>query len=94
MFRRNMDSFAGRSCAAEPEEARVTKVETYEAIVENGQIKLANSVHLREHSKVYVVVPCDAESNQFYVGSPRLAQPEQAADFVKDVSWEAANAGL
>ena len=70
------------------------KVETYEAIVENGQIKLAEIVQLREHSKVYVIVPSDVESNRFYVGSPRLAQPEQATDFVKDVSVEAANAGL
>ena len=89
-----MESFVGMSCTAELKEARVWKVETYEAIVENGQIKLADIVQLREHSKVYVIVPGDAEPNQFYVGSPRLAQPEQATDFVKDVSVEAANAGL
>lgn len=94
MFRRKIELFDGMSRTAELEEVRVTKVETYEAIVENGQIKLADSVHLREHSKVYVIVPSDAESNQFYVASPRLAQPEQAADFVKDVSGEAAHAGL
>jgi hypothetical protein len=79
---------------AEVEEVRMRKVETYEAVVENGQIKLADFVQLREHLKVYVVVPGDDESNKFYVGSPRLAQPEQATDFVKDVSMEGANAGL
>jgi hypothetical protein len=76
------------------EDVRVRKVETYEAVVENGQIKLAEIVQLREHSKVYVIVPNDAESNAYYVGSPRLAQPEDATNFVKDVSAEASDAGL
>jgi hypothetical protein len=30
---------------------------TYEATVENGQIKLPGTVHLPEHTKVFVVVP-------------------------------------
>jgi hypothetical protein len=37
------------------------KVTTYEAIVENGQIKLAEAVRLPEHTRVYVVVPGLAE---------------------------------
>ena len=69
------------------------KVETYEAIVENGQIKLADIVRLPEHAKVYVIVPGNVEPHRFHVGSPRLAQPDQAADFVKDITEEAANAG-
>jgi hypothetical protein len=35
------------------------KVETNETIIENGQIKFADIVRLREHTKVYVVVPGD-----------------------------------
>ncbi len=70
------------------------KVETYEAVVENGQIKLADIVRLPEHTKVYVVVPGAVEPNGFHVSSPRLAQPEQAADFVKVITEEAANAGI
>ena len=62
------------------------KVETYEAIVENGQIKLADIVRLPEHTKVYVIVPGDIEPNRFHVGSPRLAQPEQADAFVNDIT--------
>ena len=31
------------------------RVETYEAIVEDGQIKLVEPAHLPEHAKVYVV---------------------------------------
>lgn len=70
------------------------KVETYEAVVENGQIKLAGVLRLPEHTKVYVVVPGDAHPDRFRVSSPRLAHPEQAADFVKEITEEAANAGV
>lgn len=59
------------------------KVETYEAIVENGRIQLPDIVRLPEHTKVYVVVPGGIEPSEFHVGSPRLAHPEQVADFVK-----------
>lgn len=76
------------------EDDRAMKVETYEAIVENGQIKLADAVRLPEHTKVYVIVPGEIEAQRFHVRSPRLAQPEQAADFVKEITEEAANAGV
>ena len=33
------------------------KTTTYEATVENGQIKLPETVHLPDHTKVFVVVP-------------------------------------
>ena len=33
------------------------KVATYEATVENGQIRLSEPVRLPEHAKVFVVVP-------------------------------------
>ncbi len=33
------------------------KIVTYEATVENGQIRLLETVHLPEHTKVFVVVP-------------------------------------
>jgi hypothetical protein len=70
------------------------KVETYEATVENGQIKLTDRVRLPEHAKVYVVVPNGSEANTFRIGSPRLAQPKDAADFVKEIAEEPADAGL
>jgi hypothetical protein len=70
------------------------KVETYEAIVEKGQIKLADIVRLPEHTKVYVIVPGDIVPNRFHVGSPRLARPEQAADFVKEITEETPIAGV
>lgn len=63
-------------------------VTTIEASVENGQIRLPPRVRLPEKAKVYVIVP-DAEiPTTAYVGSPRLAHPEQAADFRKEVVEE------
>lgn len=59
------------------------KVATFEAVVENGQIRVPGSVHLPEKAKVYVVVP--GVPSAAYVGSPRLVRPEQAADFEKEV---------
>jgi len=70
------------------------KAVTYEATVENGEIKLSEPVRLPENSRVYVVVPGVAEAPRLVVGSPRLAHPEQARDFVKEVLEHGSNAGL
>ena len=35
---------------------RAMKTITYEATVENGQIKLPGAIHLPDHTKVFVVV--------------------------------------
>ena len=74
------------------EGAAAMKVETFEAIVENGQIKFPDIVQLREHTKVDVVVHGDSGQNEFRLPSPRLAKPDQAADFVKSVVEELGNA--
>ena len=42
------------------------KTRTYEGTVENGQIKLPETVHLPDHTKVFVVVP-DAKAVPFSV---------------------------
>lgn len=70
------------------------EVTTYEATVENGQIRLPEAVRLPEHAKVYVVVPGARESTPFRFASPRLARPELAADFAKEVSEEPRDAGV
>jgi hypothetical protein len=70
------------------------KVTTYEATVENGQIKLSESVILPEHATVFVVVPDVEEATSFHVGSPRLARPADAVDFAKEVVEEPTDAGL
>ncbi|HZF08381.1 MAG TPA: hypothetical protein VFE33_06280 [Thermoanaerobaculia bacterium] len=64
------------------------RVITYEATVENGQVKLSEEVHLPEHARVYVVVPGVETAPQYYIGSPRLARPEEVSDFIKEVIEE------
>lgn len=67
-------------------------VTTVEGIVENGQIRLPTSIRLPEKAKVYVVIPGGIPSAA-YIGSPRLAHPEQASDFKKVVAEENDDAG-
>lgn len=57
----------------------------YEAIVENGQIRLPAAVKLPDRTKVFVVVPDAPVAGEFRIITPRLVHPEQAADFVKEV---------
>ena len=45
------------------------KTTTYEATVENGQIKLPETVHLPDHTKVFVVVPLTGEVEHFTIGT-------------------------
>jgi hypothetical protein len=70
------------------------KVTTYQGIVENGQIRLPANVRLPEKAKVYVVIPDVEVRSVAYIGSPRLAHPEQAADFKKEVVEETRDADL
>jgi hypothetical protein len=62
------------------------KIATYEDTVESGQIKLSEPVRLPERAKVYVVVPGALEALRFHLASPRLARPEHAVDFMKEVT--------
>lgn len=61
------------------------KIETYEGIVENGQIRLPADVRLPEKARVYVVIPGVETRPIAYIGSPRLVHPDQAADFKKEI---------
>jgi hypothetical protein len=70
------------------------KAATFQGTVENGQIRLPAGVRLTEKAKVYVVIP-DVEIPPFaYIGSPRLAHLEQAADFEKEVIEEIKDASV
>lgn len=64
------------------------KVTTIEARVENGQIKLSEPVSLPENATVYVVIPGVEALPKYHFASPRLARPQQAVDFVKEVTEE------
>ena len=70
------------------------KVATYEATVENGEIRLSEPVRLPERAKVFVVVPGVEEVPRFHMASPRLVRPELAPDFVKEVTEEPRDAAL
>ena len=59
------------------------KTITYEATVENGQIKLPEPLHLPDHTKLVVVPGTEALTS--CINSPRLLHPEQAFDFIKEV---------
>jgi len=63
----------------------------YEAEVDQDKIILANNVHLPHKSKVYVIVPDIKLTKIAHIFSPRLAHPEQAADFVLQVTVEPDN---
>jgi len=67
---------------------------TYEGTVENGQIRLPGNVRLPEKARVYVVVPGVEPRPVIHGPAPRLAHPEQSADFRKEVIMEPSDAGL
>lgn len=58
---------------------------TVEGVVENGQIQLKTNIHLPDKTKVYVVIPDFETKKVVHVFSPRLAHPEQTADFKKEI---------
>ncbi len=67
------------------------KTTTYEGTVENGQVKLPDTVHLPDHTKVFVVVP-DMKAAPFTIttgddGLPviRTANGTITSQMVKDI---------
>lgn len=69
-------------------------VVTLEGVVDKGQIRLKSNVLLPERTRVYVIIP-DVQIEQIaYIFSPRLAHPEQAADFKMEVVEGACDASL
>lgn len=67
---------------------------TLEGIVEKGQIRLKPNLQLPDKTKVYVVVPDIQVEKYARIFSPRLANPEQAADFKMEVAEESSSATL
>lgn len=60
-------------------------VQTFEGLVENGQIRLLDQATLPEKTRVFVVVP-EALQREPRVWSPRLADPAEAALFEMQVT--------
>ena len=70
------------------------KLATYEGVVENGHVTLPPNADIPEKTRVYVLVP-DAEGKRIpRIFSPRLVNPEQAKDFVKEIVEDATDAGV
>ena len=69
-------------------------INAIEGIVENGKIRLEENVRLPENAKVYVIVADSAQTLSHKIASPRLANPEQAADFRKQIVEIPSHAGL
>ena len=67
---------------------------TLEGIVEHGQIRLVSDVRLPDNTKVYVVVPGLQVEQVAHVYTPRLAHPEQIADFLLEVVEEPSDASV
>jgi hypothetical protein len=63
----------------------------FEGVVENGQIKLDEGVRLPEKARVFVLIPGLEVVGRGRIVSPRLAHPEQAADFAMEVTRIASN---
>lgn len=60
-------------------------VNAIEGVIENGKIRLREEVTLAENTKVYVIVAGPVTNPAIHLRTPRLAHPEQAGDFRKQV---------
>lgn len=69
-------------------------VATFEGVVEEGKIRLKTGIRLPDKTKVYVIVPDIQIERGAKFFSPRLAHPEQAADFELEVVEESPDAGI
>ncbi len=67
---------------------------TLEGVVERNRIRLRDNIRLPEKTAVYVIVPDVKVKQVARVFSPRLAHPEQAADFKMEVVEAPADASL
>ena len=70
------------------------KIITYEAIMENGHIRLPEDAHIPDNTRVYVLVPSPELDGRVRLASPRLAHPQQAAAFAKEVEEEPEDAQI
>jgi hypothetical protein len=67
---------------------------TFEGVIDNGQVRLKDNVRLPDNTRVYVLVPDIQVEEVAHIYSPRLAHPEQVADFKLEVTEEASDASL
>jgi hypothetical protein len=63
------------------------RVTTFEAVIENGQVRLPAGVVLPERQTVFVVVPNPTPPTTGNIPGVRLADPADAAKFEMKVIW-------
>ncbi|MBC8869670.1 MAG: hypothetical protein H8E44_09650 [Planctomycetes bacterium] len=63
----------------------MSTVRTYEGVVVNGEIRLADDTRLPENAQVFVVVPSEVAERPLQIHSPRLVDRSQIGDFAKQV---------
>jgi len=63
----------------------MSKLTTYEGIIENGHVTLASDTEIPDNTRGYVM-PDDETQSTLYVASPRLVHPEQAKVFEMEVA--------
>jgi hypothetical protein len=61
---------------------------TIEGVVDNVHIRLKDDVRLPDNTRVFVAVPNVEVEQVARIYSPRLAHPEQAADFRLEIVEE------
>jgi hypothetical protein len=66
----------------------VMSVTTFEGVIENGRVRLPEGVVLPEQQTVFVVVPDPVQPTTRQLPGVRLADPEDAAKFAMNVTWE------
>ena len=69
-------------------------INAIEGFIENGKIRLSETLSLPEHSRVYVIVADTPVDSSGRIRSPRLAHPEQSKDFSKQIVELASDAKL
>jgi hypothetical protein len=72
----------------------MSKLATYEGIVENGRVTLPPNTDIPEKTHVYVLVPDGETQRAFRVMSPRLAHPEQGKDFEMQIIEDTSDASV
>ncbi len=70
------------------------EVITLEGVVDNGQIRLKDNIHLPDKTIVYVIVPGVRAERLVRVISPRLVHREQAGDFEMKITEADPDAGV
>jgi hypothetical protein len=69
-------------------------VQTIRGIVENGKVRLTEDVALPENTSVLVIIADSSQPMPAQIRSPRLANPQQADDFRKQIVEISDHAGL